>query len=219
MSELFEEILDADRPWAIFGGPMLAKELEAGLPGAATLGVKAENVFNATGKFKEFQELFAPTNLVVDCSTDAQGVALGGVLKNVYALTLGIVTGLGMGSNALGLFAVQAVKEMMTITDLLGGKKETVLTYAGVGDLIATGFSEYSRNRSAGVEMVRSGVCKMEPEGCVSIGPLVKRLGSENISALPVLSVTFKTVQSPKGAKEYFALCIKEIKQSKVGEI
>jgi glycerol-3-phosphate dehydrogenase (NAD(P)+) len=206
MSEVLEEILGEGRPWAILGGPMLSKEIGEGLPAAAVFASPEANIFNKTGQFKELKEIFKPTNLRLEYSTDAQGVALGGVLKNIYAIALGIAEALGMGANALGLITVRAIEEMKIVTKALGGRGETVLTYAGLGDLIATGFSDYSRNRNAGKELVQKGFCSTEPEGCVSIKPLIERLKEENAVVPPLLNAVFSAIEDPKKTKEVFKI-------------
>jgi glycerol-3-phosphate dehydrogenase (NAD(P)+) len=202
MSEVLEEVLGEDRPWAVLGGPMLSEEIRKGLPAAAVFASPEANIFNKSGQFKELKEIFAPTNLRLEYSTDAQGVALGGVLKNIYAIALGIAEALGMGANALGLMTVRVIEEMKIVTKALGGREETVLTYAGLGDLIATGFSDYSRNRRAGKELVEKGFCSKEPEGCISIKPLIERLEAKNTAIPPLLNAVFRATSDPRKVGE-----------------
>jgi len=65
-------------------------------------------------------------------------------LKNIYALLLGMADGLGTTDNRKGYLTAKATNEMADIIEILGAKKETAFSVAGLGDLVATGFSECS---------------------------------------------------------------------------
>lgn len=89
-------------------------------------------------------------------STDLIGAELGGSLKNIYALASGILDGLGYGINAKSAMITRGLIEMKRITVALGGLEETLNGLVGIGDLIVTCMSRFSRNYSAGL-MIGSG--------------------------------------------------------------
>lgn len=167
------EVLGLKQPLAILSGPMLAEELMSGKNGFAALASKNKKDFSV------ISDIFSGTNLKTEYSKDMKGVALCGVLKNIYALGLGICDGLNLGSNAKGKLAGEAVKEMAEIVKYLGGKKESVLSEAGLSDLIATAFSSFSRNREVGEELAKTGVCCLESEGFKSVNSMAKLLGKK----------------------------------------
>lgn len=209
MNELLSEILSDANPWALFSGPMLADELRRGMMGSGVVAAQEKNAFHKSHMFLKIQSVFAGTNLAVEYSLDAQGVALCGVLKNFYAIALGVVSALGLGNNATGLFVARALKEMANLIQVLGGNSNTVFGSAGVGDFIATGFSEYSKNRRAGEELIKKGICLTKSEGCVSIEPFVKSLAYKKIDMPPILSAIYQSLRSPESTRNIFLKVLK----------
>ena len=99
-------------------------------------------------------------NIKLSISSDVIGVTLCGIMKNVYALGMGIVDALGTEQNMKACFATRALMEMQ----LLAG--DTVMTYAGVGDFIVTCYSSESRNYTYGYRFVN----KKSVDGIMSEG-------------------------------------------------
>ena len=190
---LSEELGDKAKT-AILSGPMLAEELSAGKKGFAVAASKNKK------DFARLEEIFHSTGLAVEYSKDLRGIALCGVLKNIYALGLGIVDGLELGGNTKGKLSAIAIMEMMAAVKLLGGKEKTALGIAGAGDFITTGFSRYSRNREVGEELAKTGVCCLESEGYKSIASIIKLLGKTNdkMLFLNALKSIILENQSPK---------------------
>ena len=129
---------------AVLSGPMLSEELLEGLPAAGTIA--SANITTA----KKVKKLFKGTSVFLETSKDEIGVTWCGVLKNVYALVLGLCDGLKLGDNFKSLLTRQALQEEGEIMKLVGGEKKSILTFAGVGDLLATGYCAKSRNYSYG---------------------------------------------------------------------
>ncbi|MFA5935273.1 MAG: hypothetical protein WC787_00235 [Patescibacteria group bacterium] len=160
------------QPFVLLFGPMLADELLADHVGAASAASS-----NAPAR-KRIQELFRGSKLRIVPTTDVRGVAICGVLKNVYAIGLGIAKELKLGDNFNGWYMEQAFAEMGVIVKKFGGTYHILLEPAGIGDFIATGFSLFSKNVTYGRELVMSGEPASPSEGAVSIKPLSKRLGT-----------------------------------------
>ncbi len=173
MDRLLSEVLHHTQPFVLVSGPMLAEELEQGLPAGAIFSSKNQRTYEKAAA------LFTNTSLTCCYSSDVRGVALCGILKNIYATALGMVDGLALGMNVRGLIMVRAAEEMARILPLLGGKAATIYTLAGIGDLIATGSSEYSNNYSVGKELAIRNTCAIESEGKSSIAALELLLGKE----------------------------------------
>lgn len=185
--ELALSILPKKQPFCLLSGMMVAEELREGYFGAGVIATKSDKAE------KEVSDLFAETTLLTESSDDLHGVALCGVLKNIYALLLGLSYGLGLGDNARGLLAVGAVAEMKKILSLLGGRQETAIGPAGLGDLISTGLSSYSKNHEAGLALAR-GATGFESEGLASLTSLTLLLG-EKYKKLPLLSALVLVVE------------------------
>lgn len=196
VDELLGQLLPAANPVALLAGPMLAAELSAGMRGAA---VAASRHADARASLAA---LFAGTKLTVEESDDPRGVAVCGVLKNVYAAGLGILGALGRPDNVRGLFVSHALREMASVVTVLGGNAATALGPSGAGDLVATGMSPHSRNRSYGEAIVKKGECPPGSEACASLPGLAGRLGGTG--AYPALDAVHRVIIGNEKAAEAF---------------
>lgn len=155
----------------ILGGPLLAEELVADQPGIGVFASKSQ------AAFEEVATLFDGSNVRLEFVDDPHAVALVSVLKNVYAVGLGVADGLGWGWNAKGWIAAKALGEMRDIVEALGSGSNVVYGSAGAGDFLATAMSPDSRNRTTGREIALTGECKEPSEGCRSVEPVLAMLG------------------------------------------
>lgn len=199
IDELLAEVFPRAKKIALLSGPMLASEIMDDKPGAAVIA-SPNKAFR-----EEVAKIFEKTNLHVMTSSDVRGVALCGILKNIYSIGLGAAQALHPGDNFRGMFAYATVDEMMRILTHLKAKKETVCSYAGIGDLIATGFSKHSKNHSYGNTLVQTGKPEFDSEGSVSVKPLAKRLGSFT-KETPVFKVILDIVSKKKEASAILKL-------------
>lgn len=182
----------------LISGPMLAKELSAGKGGAGVV---------ASAHRKEYETiytLFARSTLQLEYSDDIIGVTYSGVLKNLYAIVLGIADALECGDNMRGLIMQRSLSEMADMIESLGGKRETVYGPAGLGDLVATGFGQSSRNRSFGEEIVRSGNCSSSSEGCIALPSMLCHLRNSNIAIPSFLLMLEAIIMQSRDVRETF---------------
>ena len=99
---------------------------------------------------KKIQKVFSLPWFRTYTSDDVAGIELGGAAKNIYAICAGISDGLGLGDNAKSALVTRGLAEMIRLGTALGGKAETFQGLSGVGDLIVTCYSSYSRNNKVG---------------------------------------------------------------------
>jgi glycerol-3-phosphate dehydrogenase (NAD(P)+) len=149
MSQVLREELPEDTGIVALSGPNLALEIARGLPAAAVVAsdveaaaAQARTLLNA-GMFRVYT------------SDDLAGVELGGALKNIIALGVGISDGLGYGENAKAAFMTRALAEISRLALAAGANPLTLAGLAGLGDLIATCSSPLSRNRTLGLELAK----------------------------------------------------------------
>ena len=150
MSEIIEEILP-NRKIAVITGPNLADELILRQPAAAVVASHSLELA------KELQEIFKAKYYRVYTSTDVMGCELGGAVKNVIALAVGIAIGLGLGENTQAMIITRGLNEVARLCAAHGSEPLTAAGLAGMGDLVATCGSPLSRNRTFGEEIGRSG--------------------------------------------------------------
>lgn len=135
--------------YAALSGPNLAREIVQGVPTATV--VASENEDSAMAA----QNLFNTPSFRVYTNTDLLGVELGGALKNVVALAAGMGDGLGFGDNSKATLVTRAWHEMMRLAVALGAHESTLWGLSGLGDLLATCVSKYSRNRNLGEHIAK----------------------------------------------------------------
>lgn len=142
-SQIWQEALPNNRI-AVISGPNLSQEIERGLP-AATV-VASQDIETA----RVVQRVFACDRLRVYTNQDPLGTELGGALKNVMAIAIGVCDGLDLGTNAKAALITRALPEIIRVGTLLGGQSETFFGLSGLGDLLATCSSSLSRNYRVG---------------------------------------------------------------------
>ncbi|MFO7871939.1 MAG: NAD(P)H-dependent glycerol-3-phosphate dehydrogenase [Kiritimatiellia bacterium] len=143
MSQVAERALDK-KPVAALSGPSHAEEVARKVP-TAVVAASPDTEY-----CRWIQKLLTNERFRVYTSPDIVGVELGGALKNVIALAVGIGDGLGFGDNTRGALITRGLAEISRLGCALGGKPETFAGLSGMGDLIATCTGRYSRNRHVG---------------------------------------------------------------------
>lgn len=171
LHEVAAERLPAGTPLAVITGPSFAKEVALGLPTAVT-------VHSDDPAFSERVALWlhGPTFRAYD-GTDMIGAELGGAMKNVLAVATGVADGMGLGLNARAGLITRGLNEMLRLSTALGGRAETIMGLAGVGDLVLTCTGDLSRNRRLGLALGR-GVPLTE--AVASIGQVVESIETVN---------------------------------------
>lgn len=152
MSEVLAAELGAvglNAPVAALSGPNLAREIAQGLP-AASVAAAADPAAR-----ERLRALFNSPAFRVYTNPDVVGVELGGALKNVIAIAVGIAVALESGDNARAALITRGLAEMARLGAALGASASTFTGLAGLGDLLATAISPQSRNRALGERIGR----------------------------------------------------------------
>lgn len=134
---------------AVFSGPNIAQEIARGKPAVSV--VASNNKRTAL----YFQDLLMNQDFRVYTNNDVVGVELGGSLKNIIALSCGISDGLNLGSNAKAALLTRGLVEISRLGVAMGARRETFSGVSGLGDLVTTCTSLYSRNRFVGEQIAR----------------------------------------------------------------
>ena len=134
-------------PAGVISGPSFAQEVAAGLPTAVVVAANLPAVAQA------IQRDFSSSSLRLYTNDDVPGVELGGALKNVIALSSGIIAGLGLGANTSAALITRGIAEITRLAVACGGRRQTLAGLAGMGDLVLTCTGNLSRNRSVGMEL------------------------------------------------------------------
>lgn len=131
--------------YGVLSGPSFAKEVAEDLPTAVTFAAKDASFRRVV------VSLFHHDCFRVYESDDVIGVSLGGCVKNVLAIAVGISDGLGLGANARAALITRGLAEMMRLGEALQADPKTLMGLAGLGDLVLTCTDNQSRNRRFGL--------------------------------------------------------------------
>ncbi len=195
----------------IMAGPAVANELIQQTPTGLLFAGKNKAALNT------MQQLFASETIKVPLSHDLRGVGYAMALKNVYAIALGMCDGLQYPMNSKALVYTLAVHEMRVILDAANARPETVISLAGLGDLLVTGFSPHGRNRTYGERLI--GARTRDPkalqlttvEGLATIKP-AQKLARSLHCATPLLDAIAKCLSKAHDFEEPFITYLKRVR-------
>jgi len=204
MSEVMHEAtgLDFDQ-LAVVSGPNLALEIAKGEPAASVCA--SPNSERAA----EVAKVCSSDYFTVFTNQDLIGTELGGVLKNLIAVAIGIVSGLGYGQNTKASIMTRGLAEITNFAVAQGARRRTMFGLAGLGDLIATSESSLSRNFRAG-EMLGKGYSKREvlkrmqqtAEGLSSVEPVLELAARHGIE-MPIASQVLDVIEGRMNPKDF----------------
>jgi glycerol-3-phosphate dehydrogenase (NAD(P)+) len=192
-----------EMPLAVLSGPSHAEEVARGIPTAVVLAAQDHDLA------VRIQKTVMTPNFRVYTSDDVAGVELGGALKNIIAVAAGISDGLGFGDNTKAALITRGLAEMTRIGCALGGRFETFAGLSGMGDLIVTCTSRWSRNRTVGErlgkgEQIESITASMKQvaEGVTTSEIVHKKAGQMNVTT-PITDEVYAVIyegKSPQAA-------------------
>ncbi|MEO8740942.1 MAG: NAD(P)H-dependent glycerol-3-phosphate dehydrogenase [Casimicrobiaceae bacterium] len=136
-------------PVGVVSGPSFAEEVAAGRPTAVSVAATDAGVADSVAQRLRGNALRAYV------SDDLIGVEVGGAVKNVLAIAAGASDGLGFGHNARAALITRGLAETGRLSAAMGGKRETLMGLAGLGDLVLTCTGDLSRNRRVGLGLAR----------------------------------------------------------------
>ena len=202
MSQVIQECgISSDRV-VVVSGPNLALEIAAEQPAASVAASGSAASAMAVAKASTNSYFTTFTN------NDVIGTEFGGILKNLIAVAIGIVNGVGYGQNTKASIMTRGLSEISRFAEAFGAKRETMVGLAGLGDLIATSESPLSRNHKAG-EMLGQGFSKKEvleklsqtAEALVSVSTVLELARDKNI-AMPIVEQVELVIEGKMDPKD-----------------
>lgn len=148
MSEILTEIYP-EQAVAVLSGPNLAIEVSRGLPTATVLAC------TDSARATHLQQYLGTPRFRIYTGEELTGIELGGALKNIFAIAAGAGDGLGLGDNSKAALVTRSLAEMIRLGTEMGADTRTFYGLSGAGDLVATCFSQLSRNRRVGEQLGR----------------------------------------------------------------
>ena len=189
-------------------GPSFAIETLNGFPTAFTFGGKRDD-------YKYFKsEVLPHTGFSLDYSKDVRAVELASILKNMYAIAIGLVSGRYNSPNVDFLVYTKAVNEMRQLLNLFSCDEETIFRYCGIGDLGLTSLNDLSRNRTFGM-LIGKGFSYDEKSGATVIeGKRTIRLIGEIVAKnkreeeFPLVMSLYKLMYESSSLNDYITAAL-----------
>ena len=163
--EIVADVCSPDMPFAQLSGPTFAAEVFSGSPAGITVGATEPSLGHGLVQAMH-GPFFRPYY-----TDDVVGVEVGGALKNVIAIAVGIADGLELGSNSRAALITRGLAEIARFGVARGGRMETFMGLSGVGDLVLTCTDDQSRNRRFGLALARLGTVD---KATADVGALVE---------------------------------------------
>jgi glycerol-3-phosphate dehydrogenase (NAD(P)+) len=202
MSQVIVEHGISESRVVVVSGPNLALEIADEQPAASVAASSSADSAMAVAKAASNSYFTTFTN------NDVIGTEFGGILKNLIAVAIGIVNGVGYGQNTKASIMTRGLSEISRFAAAFGAKPETMVGLAGLGDLIATSESPLSRNHKAG-EMLGKGYSKKEvlarlsqtAEALVSVSTVLE-LAREKKIAMPIVEQVELVIEGKMNPKD-----------------
>lgn len=183
MDKVLAEYLGEEHVYGLAYGPMVAEELAVGRQAAGVLALSDMNWYD------RLSTLFGNAKVVLEPSSDLEGLATVGVLKNVYAIAFGMNDGLHLGDNAKGKLAVLVLREMKQLLIHMETDPQLAEGLAGIGDLITTGITDASFNYRVG-KTIAEGIADegIKSEGLTTLRELSEKVEIKRYPLLDALN-------------------------------
>lgn len=196
---------------AVISGPTFAVDIVKQVPIGFSLATKSKNTEivirkcfeNSTTKFRRTKDLI--------------GVEICGSIKNVMAIASGMLDGMGVTDSTRALFLTESMNDIKELIKALGGKKKTILSFAGFGDILMTCTSKNSRNFSFG-NLIGKGVSQEEinnylnnttVEGMYTLKSIHKLVKKKKVK-MPIINLIYNIIIGKKDKEEIFTFLIKK---------
>lgn len=191
-------------------GPTFARELVENEPTAFTFASEHKELFDI------ISDICKGTSVITDFSTDVRGVELISILKNIYAIVIGIVDARFSSPNLRFLLLTKAFKEMRNVLIQFGGKQETLFKYCGFGDFTLTALNDLSRNRTLGLFIGKGFFTRDISNKVLLEGKIATKIFCEEISKKKssvdhfIISELYKVFKNSYNISEFIDIILKD---------
>jgi glycerol-3-phosphate dehydrogenase (NAD(P)+) len=190
-AQVFESVYSGKHHYGVVYGPMISEEIRM------ERHAFADVVLSDAADFAVIQSLFHGSTLVCQQAADMHGRSWSVVLKNVYAIMFGVSDELKLGINMRGHLMVAAIAELSGIVQSFGGQAHTPYSYAGLGDLVATGTSEDSHHHALGRHLASGDWSDISGEGVHTL-QMVEKYQLFDWRAYPLFALVHDIVTAPE---------------------
>ncbi len=203
MTQVIEELVPG-HPAAALTGPNIAGEIVAGQASASVIATEDESVGT------ELRRVLQSGLFRVYYNHDVAGCEIGGALKNVIAIAVGMAEGLGTGDNTRAAMFTRGLAELTRVGVAMGGEAATFAGLTGLGDLMVTCMSQRSRNRHVGEQLGLGRSLPQILEGMTMVAEGVRtastvvEIAERHGVAIPICATVNKVLEGELTAREAF---------------
>lgn len=210
VSDIVSKVLNTDNI-AVISGPSFAVDVATLVPVGLSLACLDKDITDMVLK------AFSNDHFKLRVSTDIIGVEICGAIKNVIAIASGILDGMGMPESTSAMFITESIHDIKALIKGLGGDGDTILSFAGFGDLLLTATSSKSRNYSFG-HLIGSGASKEEIdnyiasttiEGLYTLKSIHQLIEGKNVS-MPIIDLIDGIIYGEKEPKDLIKFLIEK---------
>ena len=206
--EVFKENIKTNN-LGVISGPSFAIDVANNEPTALACATKNILVYN------KIKKAYQGTNIKLRRSRDLIGTELSGSIKNVIAIASGMLEGLGYKESTRAFLITESLHDIKELTYKLGGSKRSILSYAGVGDLLLTATSTKSRNYSYGILLAQDKKKAQEylenntVEGYYTLKSIYSLLRKKKVK-MPLVDLIYRIVMNDEDPKELINFLMKK---------
>ncbi|CQB87156.1 putative glycerol-3-phosphate dehydrogenase [Chlamydia trachomatis] len=201
---LSEQLQIPEDQIAVISGPTHAEEVALGRLSYLTLACSNGE------KARQMSDIFYSDYTFCNVSRDVRGIELGSVLKNIYAIAAGVCQSLRMGDNFQAVLLSNATKEMDYFLSEVTKMERNIYDSVYLGDLLVTGYSRYSRNRTLGT-LIGKGYSVMQAQDEMELTPegyygakCIHVLSKKHDIKLPIAQAVYNLLYKKDNARETF---------------
>jgi glycerol-3-phosphate dehydrogenase (NAD(P)+) len=197
-------------------GPNHAEEIVQNKPSATVIASKNDKLVSS------LQLLFSSEIFRVYKTSDLIGVQVGGAIKNIISIASGICSSLNLGDNIIAALITRGLHEMITLNKIYNLDNDTLYGLSGIGDLMATAYSQHSRNRRFG-ELIGTGISVNDAlesidatvEGLLAC-KIINKLKISNGLNLPICTEVYNILYNHSDPKKSISnLMLRKLKNEK----
>jgi len=198
-------------PTAVISGPTFAVDIVKNAPIGFTLATKSKHAE------KVVRQCFSNSTTKFRTTKDIIGIEICGSIKNVMAIASGILEGMHATDSTRALFLTESMNDIKELIDVLGGKKESILSFAGFGDILMTCTSPNSRNYSFGYligqganfQEIENYQAKTTIEGLYTLKSIHKLVRRKKVK-MPIINLINDIINNKKEKEELLKFLIEK---------
>lgn len=210
VSDVVNKYIDSDKI-SVISGPTFAIDVAHKVP----IGLSLASINNETVKI--VKQALQNNHVKLRETTDILGIEICGSIKNVIAIAAGMLDGMGLPISTQAMLITESLNDIKELIDALGGNKNTILSYAGFGDILLTCTSSKSRNFSFGhligaktsQKEINNYIETTTIEGLYTLNSIYKLINHKKVD-MPIIDLIYDIIYNNKPVEELLSFLVEK---------